>query len=131
MTVGAAPPPFEPPLSPFQSAFLRRSVVRSVAEYSENSGPCILTPVRDNLHQINAVEGPAAFLDILAPPYDPDDGRDCTYYRVLQIVAEEREMDGDSIEKKEKDKGTWLLEIPQPEDFWCGGEPYPGPAVSV
>ncbi|KAM7382256.1 hypothetical protein PAMA_012900 [Pampus argenteus] len=127
-------PCFEPPLDTFQTASLRRSVLRSVAEYSENSGPCLLTPVRDNLHQIDAVEGPAAFLDILAPPYNPNDGRDCHYYKVLQTVAEEKtdrkgnqEQQGEEKEKEE----TWLLEIPQPEDFWCGGEPYPGPAVSV
>lgn len=134
LTVSTIPPHFEPPLTQFQVASLRRSVLRSVAEYSENSGPCLLTPVRDNLHQIDALEGPAAFLDILAPPYNPDDGRDCHYYRVLQTVAE-GETDGKSNsdqkgEEKEKEEETWLLEIPQPEDFWCGGEPYPGPAVS-
>ncbi|XP_044194507.1 2-aminoethanethiol (cysteamine) dioxygenase a [Thunnus albacares] len=133
LTVSTAPPRFEPPLPMFQTASLRRSVLRSVAEYSENSGPCLLTPVRDNLHQIDAVEGPAAFLDILAPPYNPDDGRDCHYYKVLQTVAEgetdgkgNQEQQGEENEKEE----TWLLEIPQPEDFWCGGEPYPGPTVS-
>lgn len=135
LTVSTTPPQFEPPLAPFQMASLRRSVLRSIAEYSENSGPCLLTPVQDNLHQIDAVDGPAAFLDILAPPYNPDDGRDCHYYKVLQTVAEE-ETDGKSNkeqlgEEKGKEGGTWLLEIPQPEDFWCGGEQYPGPAVSV
>ncbi|XP_070783418.1 2-aminoethanethiol (cysteamine) dioxygenase a [Enoplosus armatus] len=135
LSVSTALPHFEPPLAPFQTASLRRSVLCSVAEYSENSGPCLLTPVRDNLHQIDAVEGPAAFLDILAPPYNPDDGRDCHYYKVLQTVAE-GETDGKSNEEqqgeqKEKAEETWLLEIPQPEDFWCGGEPYPGPAVSI
>lgn len=135
LTVGTVPPHFEPPLAPFQTASLRCSVLRSVAEYSENSGPCLLTPVRDNLHQIDAVDGPAAFLDILAPPYNPDDGRDCHYYKVLQTVAD-GETDGKSNEEqqgeeKEKEEMKWLLEIPQPEDFWCGGEPYPGPAVSV
>lgn len=132
-TVSTVPPLFEPPLSPFQIGSLRRSVLRSVAEYSENSGPCLLTPVRDNLHQISAVEGPAAFLDILAPPYNPDDGRDCHYYRVLKTVAE-GQPDGKSNEQQqEEEKGevTWLLEIPQPEDFCCGGEPYPGPTVAV
>ncbi|XP_072229856.1 2-aminoethanethiol (cysteamine) dioxygenase a [Leuresthes tenuis] len=135
LTVSGVPPHFDPPLAPLQMASVWRSVLRSATEYSENSGPCLLTPVRDNLHQIDAVEGPAAFLDILAPPYNPDDGRDCHYYKVLQTVAEEgTDAKGNQEqlgEKEEKDEEVWLLEIPQPEDFWCGGEPYPGPAVSI
>lgn len=133
LSVSAAPPHFEPPLAPFQVASLRRSTLRSVAEYSETSGPCLLTPVQDNLHQIDAVEGPAAFLDILAPPYNPDDGRDCHYYKVLQTAVREENQKGNQEQEgdhKEKQDETWLLEIPQPEDFSCGGEPYPGPAVS-
>ncbi|XP_026172273.1 2-aminoethanethiol (cysteamine) dioxygenase a [Mastacembelus armatus] len=135
LTVNTIPPHFDPPLAPHQSASLRRSKFRSVTEYSENSGPCLLTPLRDNLHQIDAVGGPAAFLDILAPPYNPDEGRDCHYYKILQTVAE-GERDGKNNkeqhgEENEKEEERWLLEIPQPEDFWCGGEPYPGPAVSI
>ncbi|XP_061562076.1 2-aminoethanethiol (cysteamine) dioxygenase a [Phycodurus eques] len=134
-TVSAAPPRFETPVAPFQNASVRRSLLRSVAEYSENSGPCLLTPLRDNLHQIDAVDGPAAFLDILAPPYDPDDGRDCHYYKVLKTVEDPglAVMGNQELQEEEKgkEKEMWLLEIPQPEDFWCGGEPYPGPVVSV
>ncbi|MEQ2229217.1 hypothetical protein ILYODFUR_016656 [Ilyodon furcidens] len=129
------PPHFDPPLAPLQVTTVWRSVLRSVAEYSENSGPCLLTPVRDNLHQIDAVDGPAAFLDILAPPYNPDDGRDCHYYKVLQSVTEPEsgaKVDQEQLgEKKEIKNEGWLLEIPQPEDFWCGGEPYPGPVVAI
>lgn len=99
------------------------SVLRSTDEFTEHSGPCLLTPLRDNLHQIEAVEGPAAFLDILAPPYDPDEGRDCHYYRVINSVG-----GGAGQNSKEE---TWLLEIPQPDDFWCLGEPYPGPQVAL
>ena len=34
-----------------------------------------------NIHSFTAVGGPAAVLDLLAPPYRPDaEGRDCTYY---------------------------------------------------
>lgn len=141
LTSGSSPPRFDPPLSACQATSLRRSVLRSVAEYSETSGPCLLTPVRDNLHQIDAVEGPAAFLDILGPPYNPDDGRDCHYYRVLKTAEEEEvevkegDTDGKRDEQEQKEekneqKEMWLLEVPQPDDFWCGGEPYPGPAVS-
>uniref|UniRef100_A0A7N6BGE8 2-aminoethanethiol (cysteamine) dioxygenase a n=1 Tax=Anabas testudineus TaxID=64144 RepID=A0A7N6BGE8_ANATE len=126
---------FDPPLTSQQTSSIWRSVLHSVAVYTETSGPCLLTPVRDNLHQIEAVDGPAAFLDILAPPYNPDDGRDCHYYQVLQKVVDGdttggRKSEEQQGEEQEKEDETWLLEIPQPEDFWCGGEPYPGPAVS-
>ncbi|XP_041829200.1 2-aminoethanethiol (cysteamine) dioxygenase a [Melanotaenia boesemani] len=133
LTMSSVPPSFHPPLAPLQMTSVWRSVPRSAIEYSESSGPCLLTPLRDNLHQIDAVEGPAAFLDILAPPYNPDDGRDCHYYKVLQMVAEEgTDAKGNQEQLGEKKEGeAWLLEIPQPEDFWCGGEPYPGPAVSI
>ncbi|XP_029932949.1 2-aminoethanethiol (cysteamine) dioxygenase a [Myripristis murdjan] len=135
LTAKTPPPLFEPPLSPFQTGSLRRSVLRSIGEFSEESGPCLLTPQQDNLHQIDAVEGPAAFLDILAPPYDPDDGRDCHYYKVLRVAeeagADVKANEEQQGEEKEKEKEMWLLEIPQPDDFWCGGEPYPGPPVSI
>lgn len=110
-----------PPVPPGQADTLRCSVLRSTAEYTEESGPCVLSPDRDNLHQIDAVDGPTAFMDILAPPYDPDDGRDCHYYKVLT------EPEGRDTEQKE----VWLMEISQPPDFWCGGEPYPGPEVCL
>ncbi|XP_077469983.1 2-aminoethanethiol dioxygenase-like [Stigmatopora argus] len=99
---------------------LRRSVLRSSAEVTDASEPCVLTPERDNLHQIDAVDGPAAFLDVLAPPYDPEDGRDCHYFRVLQ-----------GAEVREPNREVLLMEIAQPVSFWCGTEPYPGPGVRL
>lgn len=116
-------PQVAPPLPGAQIEALRRSVLRSAGEYTEESGPCVLFPDRDNLHQIDAVDGPTAFMDILAPPYDPDDGRDCHYYRVLP------EAEGKNNAHKEKE--VWLMEISQPPEFWCGGEPYPGPEVCL
>lgn len=98
-----------------------RSVLRSSAVYTEHSPPGLLGPDRDNLHRIDAVDGPTAFLDILAPPYDPDDGRDCHYYRVVSGT------EGSGPEPRE----VWLLEVAQPADFRCGGEPYPGPGVQL
>ncbi|CDQ80396.1 unnamed protein product [Oncorhynchus mykiss] len=111
----------------FDRDTLRRSILRSVGEFTEESGPCILTPDRDNLHQIDAVDGPTAFLDILAPPYDPDDGRDCHYYKVLESASDSEDKKAEAQGQKE----VWLMEVPQPSDFWCGGEPYPGPEVNI
>lgn len=116
--------PFSPP---FQKGALRRSVLRSTGEYTEESEPCMLSPDRYNLHQIDAVDGPTAFLDILAPPYDPDDERDCHYYQVLDPVVDTEAKKTESQNQQE----VWLMEISQPEHFWCGGEPYPGPEVSL
>ncbi|CAK6978322.1 -aminoethanethiol (cysteamine) dioxygenase b [Scomber scombrus] len=106
-----------------QHGALRRSLLRSSAVYTEHSEPCVLSPDRDNLHQIDAVDGPTAFMDILAPPYDPDDGRDCHYYRVLREAEEEQQQ--------QQMKEVWLMEISQPPEFWCGSEPYPGPEVHL
>ena len=48
--------------------------------------PIYLHPREENLHEIATVEGPAAFLDILSPPYGPDHRtgteRECHYYQV-------------------------------------------------
>ncbi|VDP79430.1 unnamed protein product [Echinostoma caproni] len=42
----------------------------------------LLTPVDGNLHEVTPVDGPAVFLDILAPPYDHDLGtRECRFYK--------------------------------------------------
>lgn len=116
-------PPVEPPGA--RTGALRRSVLRSSGLYTELSPPCLLSPDRDNLHRIEAVDGPAAFMDILAPPYDPEHGRDCHYYRVLGD-QEDRGQD-----KEQGLKEVWLMEVPQPIDFWCGAEPYPGPKVRI
>ncbi|XP_051578335.1 2-aminoethanethiol dioxygenase-like [Myxocyprinus asiaticus] len=124
---GASGVQFNPPLVPLQKSSLRPSVLRSVGEYTAESGPCVLSPQRDNIHQIDAVDGPTAFLDILAPPYDPDEGRDCHYYKVLHASSEAADRKSEAQEHGD----LWLMEIPQPSEFWCGGESYPGPKVSL
>ncbi|XP_072279910.1 2-aminoethanethiol dioxygenase [Pyxicephalus adspersus] len=133
----AVPPSELPPLlQPYQRSSVFRAMLRSSGEYGDSSPPCLLSPHRDNLHQISAVDGPAAFLDILAPPYDPDDGRDCHYYKLLPGSTEHTNTgEGDGHQQAAADgvhpREVWLLEIPQPDDFWCGGEPYPGPKVTM
>ncbi|XP_078079756.1 2-aminoethanethiol dioxygenase-like isoform X2 [Mustelus asterias] len=118
---------FNPPLRQCQLAALYRSLRGSTEVLSQANGPCILTPLQNNMHQIDALDGPAAFLDILAPPYDPEAGRDCHYYKVLQTVSQSPGKANPAPPPEQE--AVWLLEVPQPADFWCGGEPYPGPKV--
>ena len=92
----------------------------SDAVHNSESGAILLTPEIGNMHSIEAVDGPAAFLDILSPPYNPPEGRDCHYYRELQV-------DGESNEKDVR----WLLCIPQPMEFQCELEDYPGPDIKI
>lgn len=108
----------ERPPPPAQLGALRRCVLRSVGEYTEDSGTCVLFPDHDNLHQIDAVDGPTAFMDVLAPPYEPMDGRDCHYYRLMTDAGRGAQE-------------VSLMEIPQPSEFWCDSEPYPGPKVCI
>ena len=69
----------------------------SVTSVTPESLPCLLSPSEANIHKIESVGGPAAFLDILAPPYniDPDpytedqEARDCHYFRVLSEPVSE------------------------------------------
>ncbi|XP_033109752.1 2-aminoethanethiol dioxygenase-like [Anneissia japonica] len=95
--------------------FLTPTKHNQSGEFSSNTGTCVLLPRIGNYHELKAVDGPAAFLDILAPPYEPERGRDCLYYKLLS------EKTGDT---------KWLLQIDPPRDFWCDNLPYPGPEVT-
>jgi len=84
----------------------------------------ILEPGKFNIHQIESLGGPAAFLDILAPPYnvDPDSEededqelRDCHYFVDLGSAGQ---------------SGRWLMLSEPPQSFFCDTEPYQGPDIS-
>ena len=95
---------------------------------SGNDGPATLAPLDRNLHQISAVDGPASFLDILAPPYHPDGSgsdhdRDCFYYRDDGIVSS-------SLRKEDETNVHLLTRISCPSTFWCGSIKFPGPKVA-
>lgn len=88
---------------------------------SDSEETCLLSPDERNLHQITAINGPAAFVDILSPPYNGRD-RECHYYSIVATVFDQQ------LNKNI----TWLLEnIEPPDDFWCDSSPYNGPKISV
>ncbi|CAG5013919.1 unnamed protein product [Parnassius apollo] len=97
----------------------RRRLFAKVSQNSicrENSQTCILTPTISNYHEIEALHMPAAFFDILSPPYDTlieDIGpRRCRYYYVAN------EISTNVVE---------LQETNVPDCFYCDQLPYLGP----
>ena len=88
---------------------------------SENDNDCcVLSPEGKNVHEITTVAGPAAFIDILTPPYNPDalfDRRPCAYYR---------ELCADQVDPNIR----YLVKINPPHDYWCNEVEYTGPTAS-
>lgn len=85
---------------------------------NDTSETCVLEPLRNNLHEIVSVGGPAAFLDVLAPPYDanaPGIGpRKCTYYKIVG----------------ETSPNMFRLEEMYPDYLTNDSFPYTGPKLS-
>lgn len=84
------------------------------------SNCCVLDHHKGNLHEIESIDGPAAFLDILAPPYDTlieNNGlRKCSYFEVVKEISP---------------KIFILQETNEPSSFWNDIHPYTGPPVIV
>ncbi|KAF7255437.1 hypothetical protein EG68_07700 [Paragonimus skrjabini miyazakii] len=116
----------------------------------------LLAPDEGNLHEITPVDGPAVFLDILAPPYDHDLGtRECRFYKEVELphpvpgvnVQSQTGIGAivDSAALNEsRSVGTdvpvfhgsdtyppliYLVETNQPKDYWCESAEYVGPSV--
>lgn len=101
----------------------KKEVVKGV---NSGSACSYLTPGDRNYHELHAVDGPAAFIDILAPPYSTeDDGdddperRECDFFKELCV----------STGKEKGEKVSWLQWIPPPKDYFCDAEDYRGPGV--
>ncbi|XP_050699959.1 2-aminoethanethiol dioxygenase-like [Eriocheir sinensis] len=108
---------------------------------SANDPACRLSPGENNLHEIHSLNGTAAFLDILSPPYGMDDRlgyeRDCHYYRELDILPpgfggglEEGYEMGDG-EGSSEGPTVLLCRVETPSDFWCDQAEFKGPPVLV
>ncbi|KAF8569289.1 hypothetical protein P879_08031 [Paragonimus westermani] len=116
----------------------------------------LLAPDEGNLHEITPVDGPAVFLDILAPPYDHDLGtRECRFYKEVELPhpvpgrnAQSQTGNGAIVDSPalndSRSMGTdvpvfrgsdtyppliYLVETNQPKDYWCESAEYVGPSV--
>mmetsp|Transcript_34182 Transcript_34182/g.82288 ORF Transcript_34182/g.82288 Transcript_34182/m.82288 type:complete len:512 (-) Transcript_34182:19-1554(-) len=88
---------------------------RNGVDHLEAPGVTVLYPYEGNLHEFVAGEHGAAVLDILLPPYDNEQNRDCTFYNITDLL--------DNASSKlinHPGKGQCLI-VPthQPESFHC------------
>jgi cysteamine dioxygenase len=97
---------------------IQRAIKMPELIVSENDGACFLTPTERNLHEIQSVDGPAAFLDILSPPYDENEERSCHYFK--------EEKDG---APRHSSNETRLVCIPIPPEYWNDVAIYEGPTI--
>ncbi|XP_062506445.1 2-aminoethanethiol dioxygenase-like [Corticium candelabrum] len=96
------------------------------AEFFTAASPCaILTPNSKNLHTICAMEH-SAFFDILGPPYNSFENRNCHYY---QEVPKTTVFDQEKA--KELDGVRVLKRTEQPPMFYTSVKSYRGPPVDV
>lgn len=90
-----------------------------------NSSACVLAPSEKNLHEISCVEGPAAFLDILSPPYDVDEfgrgPRPCTFFKAVKS-----KFSAESVDVIEE---VQLSVVESPPNFYSSSLEYIGPPL--
>ena len=107
----------------------------SNASITPQMPPLILGPTTDNFHRIyNASDQPAAFVDILSPPYNhrglelakegDSQVRECEYFKeIIFTTASENHLASNNLK--------WLQMIQTPADFNCDTEPYQGPQIQL
>lgn len=75
-----------------------------------------MCPIEGNIHQVDIVDGPAAFIDILAPPYRTDipnvGKRYCRYFKEVNVSGNIK-----------------LVVVPDPKDYWSDTATYMGPPL--
>ncbi|PVD30973.1 hypothetical protein C0Q70_10249 [Pomacea canaliculata] len=81
---------------------------------------CQLTPSEGNFHEISSESDMAAFVDILAPPYNHSRDRDCNYYKLVP-----------TDDKEPNRHIEWLVRVSQPTEFWCDTVDYQGPDLEI
>ena len=71
----------------------------------------VLYPYEGNLHEFVAGSDGAAVLDVLLPPYDGANRRDCTFYEIQEVTSTQPNSSG-----KEP---CFVIPTGQPENFHC------------
>lgn len=87
---------------------------------SEQDNCGVLTPLLSNIHEVRSHNGPSAFIDVLAPPYNTSTiknigPRDCTYFE---------EVGNDN-------ENAMLKRLYRHPDYWTKEIPFKGPRIRL
>ncbi|XP_053675762.1 2-aminoethanethiol dioxygenase [Anopheles nili] len=102
---------------------------------SSSVGDCaVLTPTERNFHEITAIGGPAAFFDILSPPYNSSEQPQYYFYRKVPVPRHLAEMEPlgfagpDKPSVQDDERPRYVLEtIPNPDHYYCDTVHYTTP----
>lgn len=79
-----------------------------------------LYPFEGNLHEFVAGPNGAAVLDVMLPPYNGEEGRDCTFYEIQETSEDIRSiLTQAAVDNHDPRKLCWIIPTGQPEDFHC------------
>ncbi|XP_058125635.1 2-aminoethanethiol dioxygenase [Anopheles ziemanni] len=101
---------------------------------SSSPGDCaLLTPTERNFHEITAIGGPAAFFDILSPPYNTASQPQYYFYRKVPVPRHLAELEPIGSPDKpsplhDDERPRYVLEtIPNPDHYYCDTVHYTPP----
>jgi len=90
-----------------------RAAFKNSIDHLQAPGVTVLYPYEGNLHEFVAGPHGAAVLDVLLPPYDNAQNRDCTFYNIHELSS-----NSCSSEKTSK-QPCFIVPTGQPENFHC------------
>lgn len=105
-----------------------KRALRNSNDFLQAPDVTCLFPFEGNLHEFVAGPNGAAVLDVLLPPYDGDNERDCTFYEIQEMSAAQKDSFDVSTETSVMDRSRlcWIVPTGQPEDFHCISGQYLG-----
>jgi hypothetical protein len=101
-----------------------KAAFKNGIDHLQAPGVTVLYPYEGNLHEFVAGPHGAAVLDVLLPPYDNVQNRDCTFYNILDIASSLSSSCPSSLPLKPGTNGgkkepCFIVPTGQPENFHC------------
>ena len=97
-----------------------KAAFKNEVDYLQAPDVTALYPFEGNLHEFVAGPQGAAVLDVLLPPYDNVQNRDCTFYNIQNIDGSNGNGDDGTMSSTvSKKQPCFIIPTGQPENFHC------------